>query len=84
MFGLRIVTRRGLGRIRARAYNDALGDIVAMLRNRDAIYLEPVTLVGDYATIQNCAFLGEQVALTIKTTASAGDLVGLAEREAGG
>jgi hypothetical protein len=36
-------------------YQAAIKDILVF---KDKIYTEPVTLVGDYQTIQNCTFLG--------------------------
>jgi len=69
MLGLKIVTKSGLVRIEQNARNQALADLVELLREKDKIYLEPVTIVGDGQTIQDCVFLGmsnESAALIIQ------------------
>lgn len=68
MFGIRIVTRKGLEKIKQDAENQAIVDLIALLQRKDRIYLEPVTLVGNDQMIQDCVFLGVGgVALNIKT-----------------
>lgn len=72
MFGIRVVTRKGLEKIKqdakSQAFAEAMVELVALLRCKDRIYLEPVTLVGHSQTVQDCAFLGiEGTALTVKT-----------------
>jgi len=72
MFGIRIVTKRGLEKIRqdakSEAFAEAVVELVALLQRKDRIYLEPVTLVGNSQIVQDCAFLGiKGTALTVKT-----------------
>lgn len=72
MFGIRIVTKKRLREIERVAEDRAVAQLVALLRRKDRIYLEPVTLVGHNSTIQDCAFLGiEGTALTIKSLEAA-------------
>ena len=40
------------------AKSEALWEFVNLLRTKDKIYLEPLTLVGDGHSIGNCAFFG--------------------------
>jgi len=62
MFGIRIVTKKRLARIKrdakSEAFAEAVVELVALLRRKDRIYLEPVTLIGDGLTIRDCVFLG--------------------------
>lgn len=58
MFGIKILTKRGLAEIKRNAKNQAVVDLIALLKQKDKIYIEPVTLVGDNQTIGNCAFIG--------------------------
>jgi len=58
MFGLRIVTKKQLLKIESAARAEAIADLVTILKNKDRIFLAPVTLVGDNQAITDCAFLG--------------------------
>ena len=58
MFGLKIVTKRGLEKIKTEEYNKVLADVIELLRKKDKIILEPMAISGDGATIQNNLFLG--------------------------
>ena len=58
MFGLKIVTKRGLEKIKTEEYNKVLADVIELLREADKIILEPMTISGDGAIIQNNLFLG--------------------------
>ena len=40
------------------AYHNAMREIVDILKQSDKIYLEPVNLVGNKATVWNSTFLG--------------------------
>jgi len=76
MFGIRVVTKKKLEKVKqdakSQAFAEAMVELVALLRHKDRIYLEPVTLVGHSQTVQNCAFLGTRgTALTIKTLKAA-------------
>jgi len=66
MFGLKLITQKQLAEINRSAYNEALANIIALLRNKDNIYLEPVTMEGSGQTITNCAFLGPRTGLSLK------------------
>ena len=67
MFGIRIVTKKRLQEIEQAVADRAMAQLVELLRHKDRIYLEPVTLVGHSQIVQDCAFLGiEGTALTIK------------------
>jgi hypothetical protein len=57
MFGLQIVTKSRLAQIKIEAEIKAVYDLVALLKKKDKIFVEPVTLVGDKQKITNCAFL---------------------------
>lgn len=63
MFGIRIVTKKGLERIEQNAKNHAIAELVALLRQKDKIYLEPVTLVGDGQVVRDCVFLCAPLAI---------------------
>jgi len=40
------------------AKSEALWEFVNLLRTKDKVYLEPLTLVGDGHSIGNCVFFG--------------------------
>ena len=44
--------------IRREAHDEAIVEIIELLRKKDKIFLEPVTIVGSNQTITNCVFLG--------------------------
>jgi hypothetical protein len=58
MFGLKLVTKKQLAEIEWMAKNKAVADLVELLRKKDKIFIEPVTLVGDNQVIRDCVFLG--------------------------
>jgi len=58
MFGIKILTKRGLAEIKNNAKNQAVVDLIALLKQKDKIYIEPITLIGDNQTLENCAFIG--------------------------
>jgi len=72
MFGIRVITKQGLEKLEAAAKNQALADLIDLLRKADRIVLEPMTLVGDNQTIAHNVFLG--TGLTIKSSAQASEL----------
>jgi hypothetical protein len=47
-----------MAKITVDAEHKAVGDVVALLRKKDKIYLEPVTMVGDGQIISESVFLG--------------------------
>ena len=51
------VTKKKMRQISREQHDQALAEFVQMLRKKDKIYLEPVTLVGDNQNIQNCMFI---------------------------
>ena len=71
MFGLKIVTKKKMREINRNAENQALYTLITMLKDKDKIFLETVTLHGDNQTITNCAFLGCGGNLVIKDTEGA-------------
>ena len=48
--------------IRGEGYQAAIKDILVF---KDKIYTQPVTLVGDHKSIENCTFLGGEYGLKI-------------------
>jgi hypothetical protein len=56
MFGLQIITKKKLNEIERNAQNKAIAELVNLLRKKDKIYLEPVTMNGDNQTISDCIF----------------------------
>ena len=58
MFGLKIVTKKGFREIETAANNKAVSELVTLLRKKDKIILEPMTLFGDGQQITDCVFLG--------------------------
>jgi hypothetical protein len=66
MFGLQIVNKKKLEEIKASAKGDAFIELMNILRNKDKIFLDPVTLVGNNQTITNSVFFGNPVGLSIK------------------
>lgn len=59
MLGLKVMTKRGLDRLRGEIareeFNRALAEIVGLLRGKENIYLEPVKM-GPHATVKNSVF----------------------------
>lgn len=47
-----------LYQLRVESYNAAVADIIDLLKNKQAIYLEPVTVKGKDVTVENRAFFG--------------------------
>ena len=68
MFGLKIVTKKKMREMNQNARNQALYTLITMLKDKDKIFLETVTLYGDNQTITNCAFLGSSSSLVIQET----------------
>lgn len=69
MFGIKIVTKKMFAEIERNAKNKAIAEIVELLRKKDKIILEPMTLIGDHQTITECVFFGNEskdAALIIK------------------
>jgi hypothetical protein len=57
MFGIKIVTKKGMAQIESNAKNQAIIELVELFKKKDKIFIEPVTLIGDNQNISNCAFL---------------------------
>lgn len=57
MFGIKLVTKKGFEKIKQDAQNKSLADLVELLLKKDRIFVEPLTLIGDYQTIRDCVFL---------------------------
>jgi hypothetical protein len=58
IFGIKILTKKGLEKLEGEAFSRAVSELVGLLRKKDKIFLEPMTMVGDHQTVTNCAFLG--------------------------
>lgn len=70
MFGLMIVTKNKLDKIKKQAKEQAISELVQLLLKKDKIYLEPVVINGGGARISDCVFfaVGEgKSALTINS-----------------
>ena len=70
MFGLKIVTKKKLREMEHIAKNQALCDLIALLKKSDKIFLEPVVLNGDNQEISNCVFLDCGVTVNSKEDSS--------------
>jgi len=58
LFGMILTTKKHHQRELRQAEDRALSGLVELLRKKDSIYLEPVTLIGDGQVITDCVFLG--------------------------
>jgi hypothetical protein len=56
MFGIKIVTKKELEKIESIAKNKAMAELIELLRKKDKIILEPMTLVGDHQIVKDCVF----------------------------
>jgi len=69
MFGIKILTKKkyqiSLKEAHEEGERHAMVKLVELLRQKDKIYLEPVTIIGSHEIVQNCAFLstGSKAAL---------------------
>ena len=66
MFGLKIVTEKKLREMKQIAKNQALHDLIVLLRDADKVFLEPVILNGDNQEVSNCVFLSCGLTITSK------------------
>ncbi len=58
MFGLQIVTKKKLAQIKSDAEDKALSNLVELLKKKDKIFVEPVTMFGDHQKVTDCVFFG--------------------------
>jgi hypothetical protein len=62
MFGITIMTNKKRAElmhgVKTQAESDTFNKMVWLLRQKDKIYLDPLTLWGDNQTVTNCAFFG--------------------------
>lgn len=65
ILGIVIIREQALEDMKQKAHRDAVANIIEVLRKKDSIYLEPVTM-EQTSSITNCAFFGNPINLVGK------------------